>query len=100
MGFTAAKQSASGGDGMTQNPSLAALSAAGHPYEANRSVVLAGVGIHPGDYIFADHSGAVVIPADEVRTVLRGACQVTVEDAQSVAAIRNETPSTSPGTEH
>ena len=70
------------------------------PYEANRSVVLAGVGIHPGDYIFADSSGAVVIPANEVRTVLQGAYQVTVEDAQSVAAIRNETPSTSPGTEH
>jgi hypothetical protein len=29
MGFTAAQQSASGGDGMTQNPNLAALSAAG-----------------------------------------------------------------------
>jgi 4-hydroxy-4-methyl-2-oxoglutarate aldolase len=59
--------------------------------------VLAGVGIHPGDYIFADPSGVVAIPANEVRTVLQGACQVTVEDAQSVAAIRNETPSTSSG---
>jgi transaldolase len=29
MGFTAAQQSASGGDAMIQNPSLAALSAAG-----------------------------------------------------------------------
>src|ERR1700754_466840 len=29
MGFTVAQQSASGGDGMTQNPNLAALSAAG-----------------------------------------------------------------------
>ncbi len=29
MGFTAAQQSAIGGDGMTQNPSLAALSAVG-----------------------------------------------------------------------
>jgi transaldolase len=29
MGFTAAQQSASGGDGMTQSPNLAALSAAG-----------------------------------------------------------------------
>jgi hypothetical protein len=28
MGFTAAQQSASGGDGMTQNPNLPALSAA------------------------------------------------------------------------
>jgi regulator of RNase E activity RraA len=71
------------------------------PYEANRSVVLAGVGIHPGDYIFADASGAVAIPANEVRTVLQGACQVTVEDAQSIAAIRNEKPFTSSGnTEH
>jgi 4-hydroxy-4-methyl-2-oxoglutarate aldolase len=71
------------------------------PYEANRSVVLAGVGIHPGDYIFADSSGGVAIPANEVRTVLRGACQVTVEDAQSIAAIWNETPSMSSGnTEH
>ncbi len=71
------------------------------PYEANRSVVVAGVGIHPGDYIFADHSGAVVIPANEVRSVLQGACQILVEDAQTVAAIRNETPCASFGnTEH
>ena len=71
------------------------------PYEANRSVVLAGVGIHPGDYIFADPSGAVAIPANEVRTVLQVACQVTVEDAQSMVTIRNETPSASSGsTEH
>jgi 4-hydroxy-4-methyl-2-oxoglutarate aldolase len=66
------------------------------PFEANRSVVLAGVGIHPGDYIFADPSGAVVIPANHVRAVIQGACQVTVEDAESIATIRNETPFTSP----
>ena len=65
------------------------------PFEANRSVVVAGVGIHPGDYIFADHSGAVAIPANDVRTVLKGAWQVTVEDAESIASIRNETPSAS-----
>jgi 4-hydroxy-4-methyl-2-oxoglutarate aldolase len=71
------------------------------PYEANRSVVLAGVGIHPGDYIFADPSGAVVIPANEVRTVLQGACQITLEDAESIATIGSETPSaSSASTEH
>lgn len=71
------------------------------PYEANRSVVLAGVGVHPGDYIFADHSGAVAIPPNEVRSVLQSACQITAEDVQAIAAIRNETPSTSSGnTEH
>ncbi len=71
------------------------------PYEANRSVVLAGVGIHPGDYIFADRSGAAAIPANEVRSVLQTARQITLEDAQSVATIRSETPSVSSGnTEH
>jgi 4-hydroxy-4-methyl-2-oxoglutarate aldolase len=67
------------------------------PFEANRSVVVAGVAIHPGDYIFADSSGAAVIPASDVRTVLHGAHHVTLEDAQSIAAIRDETPSTPSG---
>src|ERR1700744_3624280 len=44
------------------------------PFEANRSVVLAGVGIHPGDYIFADPSEAVVIPAKQVRDVIQDDC--------------------------
>ena len=40
------------------------------PYEANRPVVIGGVAVCPGDYVFADASGAAVIPAEDVRAVL------------------------------
>ncbi|MCV7257108.1 RraA family protein [Mycobacterium shimoidei] len=62
------------------------------PYEANRPVVIAGVAVRPGDYVFADASGAVVIPAAEVRAVLLAATQIVVEDAESIVAIKGETP--------
>lgn len=64
------------------------------PYEANRPVVVAGVAVRPGDYVFADASGAAVIPAGDVRAVLRAANEVVLEDAETVAAIRGETPNT------
>ena len=64
------------------------------PYEANRPVVIAGVAIRPGDYVFADASGAAVIPAGDVRAVLHVANQVVAEDAQSIITIRGETPNT------
>src|ERR671918_728998 len=44
------------------------------PFEANRPVVIDGVGIRPGDFMFADSSGAVAIPAGQVVDVVgRGA---------------------------
>ncbi|WP_396929251.1 RraA family protein [Mycolicibacterium sp.] len=64
------------------------------PYEANRAVVLGGVAVCPGDYVFADASGAAVIPAGDVRTVLATANQVVASDAESVAQIRVENPYT------
>jgi 4-hydroxy-4-methyl-2-oxoglutarate aldolase len=64
------------------------------PYEANRPVVIAGVAIRPGDYVFADSSGAAVIPADDVRAVLHTANQVVLEDAKSVTTIKDESPNT------
>jgi 4-hydroxy-4-methyl-2-oxoglutarate aldolase len=51
------------------------------PYEANRPVVIGGVAIRPGDYVFADASGAAVIPAGDVRAVLHTANQVVAADA-------------------
>ena len=57
-------------------------------------MVIGGVAIHPGDYVFADASGAAVIPADDVRAVLHTANQVVAEDAESIATIRGETPTT------
>lgn len=67
------------------------------PYEANRPVVVAGVAIRPGDYIFADVSGAAVIPAGEVGAVLSAAIDVVAEDAAAVATIKGETPITPGG---
>ncbi|MGY4653929.1 RraA family protein [Mycobacterium sp. URHB0021] len=64
------------------------------PYEANRPVVIGGVAVCPGDYVFADASGAVVIPADDVQAVLHAAIQVVAADAASIATIRGETRNT------
>ena len=36
------------------------------PFQANVPVVVKGVGVMPGAYVFADSSGAVVIPPDEL----------------------------------
>ena len=63
-------------------------------------MVIAGVAICPGDYVFADASGAAVIPAGEVRAVLHAANQVAFEDAAAIATIRGETPTTLGGNEN
>ncbi len=55
------------------------------PYEANRPVVVGGVAIIPGDYVFADDSGAAVIPAEDVRAVLHAANEIAAADAASTA---------------
>ncbi|MCV7380044.1 RraA family protein [Mycobacterium alsense] len=68
------------------------------PYEANHPVVIAGVAVRPGDYVFADVSGAAVIPAGDVRAVLQAANQVVAEDERAIATITGETdgPARSP----
>lgn len=62
------------------------------PYQANVPVVLKGVGIVPGDYVFADGSGAVVIPAGLVEQVVAEAARVEEEDARATAEILAEDP--------
>jgi 4-hydroxy-4-methyl-2-oxoglutarate aldolase len=51
------------------------------PFQANVPVVVSGVGVIPGFYVFADHSGAVVIPDHQVEEVVAGARAVEAEDA-------------------
>jgi 4-hydroxy-4-methyl-2-oxoglutarate aldolase len=51
------------------------------PFQANVPVVLRGVGVMPGFYVFADSAGAVVIPAGEVDEVLAEARTIEAEDA-------------------
>jgi regulator of RNase E activity RraA len=59
-------------------------------------VIIQGVGIHPGDYVYADQSGAAVIPASEVQEVLEGARAVVEEDVGYVEQIRDEAPGSPP----
>jgi 4-hydroxy-4-methyl-2-oxoglutarate aldolase len=51
------------------------------PIQANVPVVLSGVGVLPGQYVFADGSGAVVIPDGQVDEVVAQARRVQTEDA-------------------
>ena len=50
------------------------------PFQANVPVVLGGVGVLPGQYVFADSSGAVVIPETQLGEVLEEARRVQAED--------------------
>ncbi len=69
------------------------------PFQANVPAVLRGVGVIPGAYVFADSSGAVVIPSGEVEQVLGEARSIEAEDARSREEIAREDGPT-PGDEH
>lgn len=58
------------------------------PLEANVPVEVDGVGVLPGDWIYADTSGAVVIPAADVEAVLDEAHLIEERDAAAVIAAR------------
>lgn len=61
------------------------------PYQVNLPVVLrGGVGVHPGQYVFADASGAVVIPQLEIDDVLSGALEIRAQDADTREQIAAE----------
>lgn len=60
------------------------------PFEADRPVVLDGVAVRPGDYVFADSSGAAVIPRTQIVEVLEEANGVAREDAAYIERIRHE----------
>lgn len=58
------------------------------PLAANVPVEIDGVGVLPGDWIFADGAGAVVIPCNAVAEVLAGAHLIAERDAAAVTAAR------------
>ena len=60
------------------------------PFQANVPVVVSGVGVFPGFHVFADSSGAVVIPDHQVDDVVAGARAVEAEDAGSRKTIGDE----------
>ena len=51
------------------------------PFQGNVPVVIHRVGVMPGQYVFADASGAVVIPNGQIDEVLAEARRIEAEDA-------------------
>ena len=62
------------------------------PFAANVPVEIAGVCVVPGDYVYADVSGAVVIPRASLQRVIDEALSVEAEDARSLEEIASEQP--------
>jgi 4-hydroxy-4-methyl-2-oxoglutarate aldolase len=60
------------------------------PFQVNVPVVVAGVGVVPGQYVFADSSGAVVIADGQVEQVIAGARAVEAEDDENRSQIQQE----------
>lgn len=58
------------------------------PLEANTPVEIDGVGVLPGDWVFADNAGAVFIPASDLDEMLDAARAIERRDAQAVATAR------------
>ncbi|MFD3482867.1 RraA family protein [Streptomyces sp. NPDC058665] len=66
------------------------------PLAANVPVEVGGVGVVPGDYVYADASGAVVIPNGSLERVLAEALKVEAEDAGFAAEIAAEERASTP----
>jgi regulator of RNase E activity RraA len=62
------------------------------PFAANVAVEIGGVCVVPGDYVYANASGAVVIPRGSLQRVIDEALRVEAEDARSLEQIAAEQP--------
>jgi regulator of RNase E activity RraA len=62
------------------------------PSAANVPVEVSGVRVTPGDYIYADNSGAVVIPAGSLSDVVTLARRIDADDQADLSSIRTEDP--------
>jgi regulator of RNase E activity RraA len=62
------------------------------PFLVNVPVSVGGVTVVPGDYVYADGSGAAVVPAAALRSVLEEAIGIEEADARSIERIRGEDP--------
>jgi regulator of RNase E activity RraA len=62
------------------------------PFDVNVPVSVGGVTVVPGDFIYADDSGAAIVPASVLQPVLEEAIRVEEADARSIERIRREDP--------
>ena len=69
------------------------------PFQANVPVVIGGVGVHPGQYVFGDSSGAVFIPEADIDKVLETAHQIRSDDASYRTVIARDGVDEASGTE-
>jgi regulator of RNase E activity RraA len=60
------------------------------PFAANVAVEVGGVCVTPGDYVYAEASGAVVIPRSSLPRVIDEALKVEAEDMRSLEEIATE----------
>lgn len=60
------------------------------PFAANVAIEVGGVCLTPGDFVYADGSGAVVIPAGSLRAALDEAHRIEAEDLRALEQIRGE----------
>ncbi|MGD9694292.1 MAG: RraA family protein [Thermoleophilia bacterium] len=60
------------------------------PHAAGVPVVVGGATVLPGDWIYADASGAVVIPPADLREILEEAARIEERDAAAVERMRAE----------
>jgi len=61
------------------------------PLEGNVPVEIDGVGVLPGDWVYADNAGAVFIPAEALDEILDTAREIERSDAAAVAKARAQT---------
>lgn len=64
------------------------------PYLTNVAVVVDGVTIIPGDYVFAHGSTAVIIPASAVESILEKSRQIMMKMKKVTESLANEDPQT------
>jgi regulator of RNase E activity RraA len=62
------------------------------PVAANVPVSLSGTTVVPGDYVYADCAGVVVIPGGRLEQVLALAAEIEAEDTAMLPVIRAEHP--------
>ena len=62
------------------------------PYTANTPVVVSGVTVIPGDYVYADRSGAVIIPAKDVEQALNLAHKILDMTSKAAIMMKTEDP--------
>lgn len=62
------------------------------PVAANGPISLCGTTVIPGDYVYADSAGVVVIPRRHLEQVLASAAEIQAEDKAILPVIRAEHP--------